>query len=101
MNYTRAAIGAAPPTTTPSAVLTAYGDASADLLNPALSSFNHGVRGYYWALSAAAWMLGPWAMIAAVILSVGLLYTRQVGSSASRGVRRIRQIIDGLDASQP
>ncbi|MDB5460880.1 MAG: hypothetical protein JWO72_2621 [Caulobacteraceae bacterium] len=96
MNYTLAAIGAAPPTATPPAVLKAYGEAAAEVLNPALSSFNNGVRGYYFALAAAAWMLGPWAMIAAVLLAVGLLYTRQVGSSAARGVRQIRQILDDL-----
>ena len=101
MNYTLAAVGAAPPVTCPPAVLAAYGEAAADVLNPALSSFNNGVRGYYFALAAASWMLGPWAMIAAVLLAVVLLYTRQVSSSAARGVRRIRQIIDGLDAPPP
>ncbi len=97
MNYTLAAIGAAPPASSPPAVLKAYGDAAASVLNPALSSFNNGVRGYYFALAAAAWMLGPWAMIAAVLMAVGLLYARQVGSSAARGLRQIRQIIDSLD----
>ena len=97
MNYTLAAIGAAPPTSSPTALLDAYGEAAAEVLNPALSSFNNGVRGYYFALAAAAWMLGPAAMIAAVLLAIGLLYTRQVGSSAARGLGKIRQIIDGLD----
>jgi uncharacterized membrane protein len=97
MNYTLAAVGAAPPVTSPPAVLKAYGDAAADVLNPALSSFNNGVRGYYFALAAAAWMLGPWAMTAGVLIAVGLLYFRQVGSSAARGVREIRQILDGLE----
>lgn len=97
MNYTLAAIGAAPPTSSPPAVLKAYGEAAASVLNPALSSFNNGVRGYYFALAAAAWMLGPWAMIGAVLLAVALLYTRQVGSSAARGVRQIRQIIERME----
>jgi uncharacterized membrane protein len=100
MNYTLAAIGAAPPTSSPPAALKAYGDAAAAVLNPALSSFNNGVRGYYFALAAAAWMLGPWAMIAAVLLAVALLYARQVGSSAARGVRQIRQILDGMEPPQ-
>jgi uncharacterized membrane protein len=101
MNYTLAAVGAAPPVTAPPAVLKAYGEAAADVLNPALSSFNNGVRGYYFALSAAAWMLGPWAMIAVTLMSVALLYARQVSSSAARGVRRIRQIIEAMDATPP
>jgi uncharacterized membrane protein len=97
MNYTLAAIGAAPPTSAPPAVLKAYGEAAASVLNPALSSFNNGVRGYYFALAAAAWMLGPWAMIGAVLLAVVLLYARQVGSSAARGVRQMRQIIEAME----
>jgi uncharacterized membrane protein len=97
MNYTLAAIGAAPPPSSPPAVLKAYGNAAAAVLNPALSSFNNGVRGYYFALAAAAWMLGPWAMIAAVLLAVALLYARQVGSGTARGVRQIRQILDAME----
>jgi uncharacterized membrane protein len=97
MNYTLAAIGAAPLPTSPPAILKAYGDAAAAVLNPALSSFNNGVRGYYFALAAAAWMLGPWAMIAAVLLAVTLLYARQVGSGTARGVRQIRQILDAME----
>jgi uncharacterized membrane protein len=97
MNYTLAAIGAAPPLSSPPAVLKAYGDAAASVLNPALSSFNNGVRGYYFALAAAAWMLGPLAMIAGVVAAVALLFWRQVGSSSARGVRQIRQILDGLE----
>jgi len=100
MNYTLAAIGAAPPPTSPPAILKAYGEAAASVLNPALSSFNNGVRGYYFALAAAAWLLGPWAMIAAVLLAIALLYSRQVGSGTARGVRQIRQIIDGLESPE-
>jgi uncharacterized membrane protein len=97
MNYTLAAIGAAPPLSAAPTVLQAYGEATASVLNPALSSFNNGVRGYYFALAAAAWLLGAWAMIAAVVLAVALLYSRQVASSAARGVHQIRRIIDTLD----
>jgi uncharacterized membrane protein len=98
MNYCLAAIGAAPPPSSPPAILKAYGDAAASVLNPALSSFNNGVRGYYFSLAAAAWMLGSWAMIAAVVLAVGLLFSRQVGSSSAKGVRQIRQILDSLES---
>jgi uncharacterized membrane protein len=66
------------------------------VLNPALSSFNNGIRGYYFALSAAAWLVGPWAMIAAVILAVSLLAWRQAASSSARGVRRIRELLESI-----
>ena len=52
MNYTLAAIGAAPEKA-PKAQLQAYAEATASLINPALSSFNAGVRGYYFAAAAA------------------------------------------------
>jgi uncharacterized membrane protein len=97
MNYTLAAIGAAPPPSAAPALVRAYGEAAAQVLNPALSSFNNGVRGYYFALAAAAWLLGPWAMIAAVAGAVLLLFRRQSGSSAARGVRRLRRLIEGVE----
>ncbi|HEY4031645.1 MAG TPA: DUF599 family protein [Caulobacteraceae bacterium] len=97
MNYTLAAIGAAPPPSTTPALVRAYGEAAASVLNPALSSFNNGVRGYYFALGAAAWLLGPWAMIAAVAGAVLLLFWRQSGSGASRGVRRLRGLLEGIE----
>jgi uncharacterized membrane protein len=98
MNYTLAAIGAAPPATSDPALLRDYGDAAAQVLNPALSSFNNGVRGYYFALAAAAWLLGPWAMMAAVAMAVGLLYGRQVASKSAKGVHSIRRLLEQTEA---
>ena len=97
MNYTLAAIGAAPPPSSPPQVIRDYGAAAAQVLNPALSSFNNGVRGYYFALSAAAWLLGPWPMMAAVVAAVALLFWRQAGSSSSEGLRRLRGILDAIE----
>jgi uncharacterized membrane protein len=99
MNYTLAAIGAAPPPSSGPALVRAYGEAAAQVLNPALTSFNNGVRGYYFALAAAAWLLGPWAMIAAVAGAVVLLFHRQSGSSAARGVRLMRGLVEGIEPS--
>ena len=97
MNYTLAAIGAAPLPSSAPALVRAYGEAAAQVLNPALTSFNNGVRGYYFALAAAAWLLGPWAMIAAVAGAVLLLFWRQSGSSSSRGVQRLRTLLEGVE----
>ena len=97
MNYTLAAIGAAPPPSANAKMVRDYGEAAASILNPALSSFNNGVRGYYFALAAAAWLLGSWAMIAAVAGGVALLFWRQSASSSARGVRAMRSLLEGIE----
>ena len=95
MNYTLAAIGAAPlPASATPAMTREYGEAAAAVLNPALTSFNNGVRGDYFALAAAAWLLGPWAMMVTVVLAVALLASRQATSSTAKGLRRIRRLLD-------
>jgi uncharacterized membrane protein len=93
MNYTLAAIGAAPEKPEPS-VAKAYGKAVSLLINPALGSFNAGVRGYYFALACTAWMAGPIAFAIATIGATALLVWRQSGASAAKGVRNLRDIID-------
>ena len=98
MNYCLAAIGAAPEGA-PRAQLKAYGEAAAQLLNPALSSFNAGVRGYYFALAAAAWLLGPAPVAAATLGASGLLLWRQRHSRAARGVQDIRRLLEAREAS--
>jgi len=96
MNYTLAAIGAAPETAG-EGDRKAWGEAAGDLLNPALSSFNAGVRGYYFALAAAAWLLGPWALVIATAGATGLLLWRQRRSRAADAVRRLRSLAERLD----
>jgi uncharacterized membrane protein len=92
MNYTFAVIGAAPEKADPE-VLARYGEAAAALLNPAMSSFNAGVRGYYFALAAAAWLVGPIPFVIATLGATGLLFWRQSSSKAARAVRAIRDIL--------
>lgn len=93
MNYCLAAIGAAPMISTPETAK-AYGEATASILNPALSTFSSGVRGYYFALAAAGWLLGPITFIAVTLSAVALLAWRQLGSRSSIGVRRVRDLLD-------
>lgn len=64
------------------------------VLSPALSSFNKGVRTYYFALAATAWIASPWAMIVAVVASCALLLRRQVASPAAAGVRAARAVFE-------
>ncbi|MDO9249866.1 MAG: DUF599 family protein [Phenylobacterium sp.] len=93
MNYCLAAIGATPMWASPS-TLAEYAEATGGILNPALSAFNAGVRGYYFALAGAAWLLGPYAFIAATLGALALLLWRQRRSRASSAVRKVRQILE-------
>ena len=92
LNYTLAAIGAAPPPGDPR--LEAYGEATAGLINPALSAFNAGVRGYYFALAAAAWLFGDAAFALATTGAMGILIIRQIHSPAARAIRTIRRLLE-------
>lgn len=93
MNYALALIGAAPEVHA-EADRVALGDAAAGLLNPALSSFSQGVRGYYFALAAAAWLFGPLWLAAGVLAAFCLLIWRQAGSPAARAIRSARRLLE-------
>lgn len=93
LNYSLALIGAAPEVHT-EADRAALGDAAANLLNPALSAFSQGVRGYYFALAAAAWLFGPVAFMAATLGAVSLLLWRQRRSKAAGAIRDIRTLLE-------
>jgi uncharacterized membrane protein len=99
MNYCIAAVGAAPVNASPEEAQ-AFGAAAAKLLNPALSSFNSGVRGYYFALSAGAWLFGPVAFACATVGAVVLLFTRQRRSPAARAIADMRRILE-VDQARP
>lgn len=93
MNYCIAALGAVPEAPDPE-FARAYGDAAGRLINPALAAFNAGVRGYYFALAAAAWLFGPWAFIAATLGATGLLLWRQRSSPSAKAVRDLRRLLE-------
>lgn len=94
INYCIAAVGAVPDPLEDQEQRKAYGQAIARLLNPALSSFNAGVRGYYFALAAAAWLFGPWAFMAATVGAIGLLFWRQRHSPAAAAIRDLREMLE-------
>ena len=93
MNYALALIGAAPEVHT-EADRAALGDATADLLNPALNAFSQGVRGYYFALAAAAWLFGPLWLALGVAAAFCLMVWRQAGSPAARAIRSARRLLE-------
>jgi len=93
INYCLAVLGAAPETQGRE-VQDAYGDAAGRLLNPALSAFNAGVRAYYFALAAAAWLFGAPIFMAVTAGAVALLVWRQRKSPASTALADIRRLLE-------
>jgi len=93
LNYTVALIGAAPEVYEETDRVS-YGAAVGKVLNPALSSFNRGERGYYFSLAAAAWMFGGlWLLLAVSMVTVLLLWRQSVSPSA-QAVRVARRLLE-------
>ena len=61
----------------------------------AARAFTRGMRTTYFALASAAWLLGPWALIAATLATVAMLWRREF-TSASRAT-----CASGSEASRP
>jgi uncharacterized membrane protein len=57
-------------------------DKSASLNISAARAFNRGLRSVYFALGASAWLLGPWALFAATIFTVSVLWRREFASKS-------------------
>ncbi|QBX36501.1 DUF599 domain-containing protein [Brevundimonas sp. S30B] len=91
MNYTIALIGAAPEIE--GREREAFGAATGRVLNPALNSFSQGVRGYYFAIAAAAWLFGPVWLAIGVVGVFCLLIWRQEASPAAIAIREARRLI--------
>lgn len=95
MNYSLAIMGAAPEgEAIDPGTQAAFAGAATRVLNPALSSFNTGVRGYYFALAGAAWLFGPIAFFAATLGAIGLLVWRQRRSPAAKAIHDLRKQIE-------
>lgn len=99
MNYAVAMIGAAPEEAE-EPVRTAFAEAAARLLNPALSSFNQGVRAYYFALAAGGWLFGAGALAAGAAAAFALLLWRQESSPAARAIATARKVLNEAASSQ-
>lgn len=56
------------------------------------------MRGYYFALAAAAWLFGPLAFFIATVGAVALLVWRQRQSSAAKAIADLRKVIDRASA---
>lgn len=93
MNYTAAALGSLPERMD-EATAREFTAALTNIVEPAMSSFSQGVRGYYFALASAAWLFGPVALIVASLGAIGLLGWRQSRSRSAHGLRRLRELLE-------
>lgn len=100
LNYVLAAIGATPARADDDNHH-AFGDVAGRLLNPALHSVNSGVRGYYFALAAAAWLFGPLTFMAATVGAVALLVWRQRRSPAAMAIADLRKLLENAPPPRP
>ncbi|MBC7146435.1 MAG: DUF599 domain-containing protein [Thioclava marina] len=52
----------------------------------AAKSFNRGLRSVYFALATLAWLLGPYALIGAVVFTTGMLWRREFASDSRQAL---------------
>ncbi len=99
LGYCLTLIGAAP-ASGPKAMLDRYAKSAGEVFNRAQSSYNSGVRAYYFALAAAAWLVAPLAFALATVSAVVLLLARQLASPTAKSMHEARLIIDQIDRPQ-
>lgn len=93
MNYCAASFGAIPENLSKERAQV-FSDALVEILEPAMVNFSQGVRGYYFALAAAAWFYGPLFLGIAAVGAVLLLAYRQLLSPTALGIKKLRQALD-------
>jgi uncharacterized membrane protein len=98
LGYCLALTGAAP-NDGPAEAMDAYADAAAKIFDRTLRAYNSGVRAYYFALAAAAWLVGPPAFIAGTLGAAGLLMARQLASPTARAIQSARTAIERIEAA--
>ena len=93
MNYCAAAFGSLPENMGKERAAK-YGEALAQILEPAMVNFSQGVRGYYFAIAAATWLYGPIFLGLAAIAASLLLAYRQLLSPTARGIAKLRKALE-------
>ena len=97
LNYCVALFGSAPLAPTPLQRET-MADRLSAVLSLAIGSFNAGIRGYYFALAAFAWFLGPVAMLLVTAGMLAMLLWRQFGSATADAIGLSHAAYPGRDA---
>ena len=98
LNYAIAMIGAAPDRKLVGDSLEPLAKAIGDSMSTALSTFNTGIRAYYFAIGGLAWLISPWALAAAALLIVLMLLWRQRFSRAAENFRTALAAMDQAHA---
>ena len=80
-------IGAAPGPPNSQPVTTGYADMVARLLGLATQHFNLGLRAYFFAMAAVAWILNPFAFILSTTMVVLVVHRREFRSRTVNAVR--------------
>jgi uncharacterized membrane protein len=95
-NFLCALIGAAPgheshPT---EAEVDRFAEHASRMLSLALTSFNGGIRAFYFAVAWLAWFIHPYAFIATTALMVAVLYRRQTHSRSQAAVMTYLDMVE-------
>ncbi|MBI2256370.1 MAG: DUF599 domain-containing protein [Proteobacteria bacterium] len=85
-NFVCTLIGAAPLPPVEGAARDRFADHSARVMSLAATSFNGGIRAYYFSMAWLAWFIHPFAFIAATGIVVLVLLKRQVKSRSQASV---------------
>ena len=101
LNYTVALIGAMPPAVPPEPLRTHLAARLGGVLSSALSTFNDGIRSYYFALAGMTWLAGPWLLIAASLALVALLLHRQTNSTVAEQFAAAEDLVTAAHAPSP
>jgi len=86
-NYCSAMIGAAPAPTVPEDIRNRLADHAAAVLSLGVTTFNGGLRAYYFALAVLSWLVHPWAFILMTTWMAAILLIRQFRSRAYDAIR--------------
>ncbi|NYZ15743.1 DUF599 family protein [Azospirillum sp. RWY-5-1] len=95
-NYTIALIGSAPMPPVEGEIRRVTSETISGSLTLAILAFNGGLRGYYFALAALAWMIGPVALILATAGVLVVLVRRQGFSRSERLISRQTDLLEEL-----
>jgi uncharacterized membrane protein len=93
MNYLAAAMGSLPEYMDKDSA-EKLSVAMGNIVEPAMSNFSQGVRGYYFSIASAAWLFGPVYLIIASVSAIALLGWRQSRSQAAKGLRQLRELLE-------
>jgi uncharacterized membrane protein len=64
------------------------------MLSLALTSFNGGIRAFYFAVAWLAWFVHPYAFIATTAVMVTVLYKRQTHSRSQAAVMTYLEMVE-------